>query len=116
MRSREFFAPAGLDELTRLRQSFDRGAELTKAEAQRMWGWNERRFRARVSQLREEGYPVISLSEQGSRYRKARDRRELDDFIDRELVSRTRDIEAQIRALRDGADKHFGTPQMALEI
>jgi hypothetical protein len=116
MRPRDLYAHTSLDDVTRLRLSFDEGTAWTKDAALRQWGWADRRFRATVSRLREEGYPVISVSEQGSVYRRAANRAELEQFIDRELLSRTRDLEAQIRALRDGADKHFGPDQLALAI
>lgn len=105
-----------VDDATRLRESFERGAQWTREEADRIWGWNDRRFRLAVAELRDSGYPVVSESERGSVYRKARTREEAEAFIDRELVSRTRKLEDQIRAMRAGVDKHFGTPQLPLAI
>jgi len=116
MRGRDVYAHTSLDDVSRLRESLERGAELTKADANRMWGWHERKFRATVSRLREEGYPVVSWDEQGSRYRKAHDRAELEKFLDTVLLSRVRDLETQIRVLREGAERHFGSDQLRLAV
>jgi len=107
---------AGVDDVTKLRESLERGAQWTKDAAKRTWGWNERRFRAAVAELRQHGYPVISSSEEGSVYRKARSRAEVEEFIERELVSRTRKLEEQIREMRRAADKHFGSDQLKIAI
>lgn len=98
-----------------VRVLLEEGRELTKEETRRRWGVPERRFRAAVSALRLEGYPVISGSTEGSTYRKAISMTELDSFIDAELVSRTRVLEQQIRELRQSAPRHFGvSEQLAL--
>lgn len=113
---RASYLMAHVEDVIRLRESFDRGAEWTRDQAAKRWGWSDRRFRKAVNELRQSGYPVISTSEHGSAYRRAKDIAELDAFIERELVSRSRDIEEQIRALREGAPRHFGTPQLSLAI
>jgi hypothetical protein len=111
------YAETVKDDETRLWDSFEKGTQWTNATAHVAFGWNERRFRAVVSKLRESGYPVIATSEAGSTYRKALNRSELEAFIERELVTRTRDLEQQIRALRDGADKYFsGVDQLRISI
>lgn len=100
----------------RLRESLEFGSEWTKDEATRAWGWGERRFRLAVTALRESGYPVISTSEAGSVYRKARSREEVEEFVSRELISRARNLEEQARRIRAAADKYFGSPQLPLVI
>ena len=93
----------------------EEGRALSKDEVRSRWGLPERRFRAAVSALRIEGYPVISDSTEGSTYRKARNEDELERFIAGELVSRTRVLEQQIRALRESAPRYFGvSEQLAL--
>lgn len=111
----EYLMP-GADDVTKLRESLERGAEWTRRDARRQWNWNERRFRRAVADLRDTGYPVVAVSEQGSVYRKARTREELESFIAHELLSRTRKLEEQIKSLREGADRYFGTPQIPLAI
>jgi len=103
-------------EVARLRETFEQGREWTKPTAKVAFGWDERHFRRVVSELRETGYPVIATSEQGSTYRKAKTREELVAFVERELVSRSRDLERQIRVLLDGADTYFGSDQLSLAI
>lgn len=107
---------AGMADVERLRTSLDAGAEWTRDRAYRSFRWNERRFRSAVAELRKEGYPVISVSEQGNVYRKAKTRSECEAFIERELVSRTRKLEEQIREMRAAADKYFGSDQIPLAI
>lgn len=116
MRPHDLYAQIGVDDMTRLRASLDKGESWTKDSALNRWGWADRRLRATVAELRRAGYPVISISEQGSVYRKATSRTEVEDFINRELVSRTRKLEEQIREMRAAADQHFGTDQLALAI
>lgn len=99
-----------------LRMAFDHGVSWTRVTAWRELGWHDRRFRRAVADLRESGYPVISESGENSTYRKARSREEVERFIESELVSRSRKLEQQIRSLRDGADRYFGTAQLALAI
>jgi hypothetical protein len=110
------YAEANHYDVKRLRESFEKGTQWTKATAHVAFGWDERHFRRVVSELRETGYPCIATSEAGSTYRKAKDITELEAFIERELISRSRDLEAQIRALRDGAHKYLGTNQLRLAV
>lgn len=114
MNERRVFAHVPADDLDRLRDSFEAGAEWTKDEAARILDIPERRFRACVSELREQGVPIVSTSERGSVYRMARTRDEAIDFVDRELMSRIHDIERQVRAIHQGMDKHFPTTQLPL--
>lgn len=99
-----------------LRGVFDRGARLTKAEARARYGIGERQFRASVSALREQGYPVVSSSEEGSTYRKARSESELEVFIHAEIDSRAMDLLAQSKALRARARDHFPPVQLGMAI
>lgn len=103
-------------EVARLRETLERGSEWTKPTAKVAFGWDERHFRRVVSELRETGYPVIATSEAGSTYRKAKTREELVAFVERELISRTLDMERQIRVLLDGADIYFGGDQLRIAI
>lgn len=97
-----------------LRRAFDDGHQYTKDSALSGFGIPERRFRAAVSALRHEGYPVISESGQGSTYRRARTYAELEHFIATELNPRANDLMAQARQLRDHAREHFGAAQSRL--
>lgn len=98
-----------------IRAAFDSGRAISRDEVWARYRINDRAFRRCVQLLRLDGYPVISTSEQGSEYRRARSQRELEDFVERELISRARDIEEQVRALRDSAPRHFGqAEQLAL--
>ena len=99
-----------------LRLSLAKGDEWSRRDGSAYFGWNDRRFRDAVATLRQQGYPVVSTSGEGSVYRLARSREELEAFVEREIVSRSRELEEQARALRDAADKYFGTPQLALAI
>jgi hypothetical protein len=100
---RSDYAQAEIDDVHRLELAFEHGAELTKDLAKKTMGIPERRFRAAVSELRRRSYPVVSFSEQASTYRKAVNVQELERFIDSELVTRAREIEQRIRALRERA-------------
>lgn len=99
-----------------LRPTLDAGKEWTRVMARAAFGWSDRRFRKAIADLREGGYPVVSTSDAGSVYRRARTREEVEDFIERELITRTRQLEHQIRALRDGADRYFGSDQLRLAV
>ncbi len=107
---------AGVDDATRLRESLERGHEWTREEARRQFGWNDRRFRLAVAALRDHGYPVISTSEKGSAYRRARSREEVQQFIDRELRPRAEALGRQINAMRAEADHVFGPEQLRVAI
>lgn len=87
-------------DVLKLRDSFEAGSEWTKDAAAVHFDMSERRFRAAVAALRATGYPVVSYSEEGSTYRKAKDVREVDHFIDTELLPRMRKLEAEARAMR----------------
>ena len=106
--------PADIDVL---RAAFDSGRAIARGEVWERYRITDRAFRRCVQVLRLSGYPVISTSEEGSEYRRARNAAELDDFLERELISRARDIEEQIRALREAAPAHFGqAEQLAIAI
>lgn len=97
-----------------LRIAFDGGECLTKTEGLAIYGIPDRRFRAAVSSLRHEGYPVIAQSDGGSTYRKARTEAELDIFIRSEIDSRAMDLLAQSKALRTKARDWFPPEQLRL--
>jgi hypothetical protein len=113
VKQRAEYTVARHEDIEILRQSLDVGSEWTKDQAKISLGWNERRFRATVAALREEGYPVISSSEKGSTYRKAWSEHELEEFIRRELSPRIRHLDYQISALRAAAPRHFAPPEPA---
>jgi hypothetical protein len=96
-----------------LRRAFDAGARLTKELAKGM-GMTERGFRAAVRALRLTGYPVISESAQGSTYRKAETRAELEHFMATEIHPRAVDLLEQEYQLKQHADDHFPTIQERL--
>lgn len=88
------------NDIERVREALERGGELDKRAAFATMKIPERRFRKAVSSLRAEGYPVVSWSERGSRYRKAIDQAELDTFIASEIDSRIADLATQKAALQ----------------
>ena len=114
MTTRAAYATAREADVDVLRRAFESGGELARDTAHLSLGVPERRFRAAVAALRAEGYPVISASEQGSRYRKAKDIAELDAFIDGELLPRIRKLEREARAMRTFGRDHYRTTQPTL--
>jgi len=67
---------------------------------------DERQIRAAVHELRQQGIPLISSS--GAKgYWFAESRKEVDEFIARELRPRAVDLFTSIRALESTAEKHF---------
>jgi hypothetical protein len=114
MTDRIEYATAKERDVEVLRASFDRGAAWTKEQAAVTLEIPERRFRAAVAVLRAAGYPVVSWSEEGSVYRKALDIRELDRFIDSELLPRVRKLEREARAMRTQGRTYFVVKQQQL--
>lgn len=114
MAARREYATAAADAVARVRVLLDAGGEIVRAEVRAVLDMDERKFRAAVSELRRGGYPVISSSEQGSTYRKARSREELDAFIARELRPRAVDLLEQEHQLREHAADHFEPRQLQL--
>ena len=112
--ARRDYATAAEDAVARVRELLDAGAQIVRAEVRQMLDMDERKFRAAVSDLRRRGYPVISSSEQGSTYRKARSRDELETFIARELRPRAVDLLEQEHQLRGHAADHFEPRQLRL--
>lgn len=100
MSERQDYATAEDGDVEKLRGSFERGAAWTKQQAATTLGIPDRRFRAAIAALRLEGYPVVSWSEEGSVYRKAHDRDELERFLMDEVHSRRMKLERQERAMR----------------
>lgn len=72
----------------------------------------ERSFRRIVTELRLAGYPVVSVSEARSVYRKARDVDELEAFIARELLSRASVLHSQAHNLREHRYDHLPRPRV----
>lgn len=98
-----------------LRDLFIAGRELTKDEAWQRHRIGPRQFRAAVSALRLAGVPIVSSSSEGSVYRLARSASEAEEFVEREIVSRSRVLEQQARAIRDHSRAYFGAgEQLAL--
>lgn len=108
-------ATAAEDTVARVRELLDGGAEIVRAEVRAVLDMDERKFRAAVSMLRRRGYPVVSSSEQGSTYRKARSREELEAFIARELRPRAIDLLEQEQRLHEHAADHFEPRQLQLD-
>jgi hypothetical protein len=114
MTDRIEYATAKDRDVDRLRASLDRGAAWTKEQAAMTLEIPERRFRAAIAVLRAQGYPVVSWSEEGSTYRKAKDITELDRFIDSELLPRVRKLEREARAMRTHGRAYFVVKQQQL--
>ena len=112
---RKEYATAAEDTVARVRELLDGGAEIVRADVRAVLDMDERKFRAAVSILRRRGYPVISSSEQGSTYRKARSREELEAFIARELRPRAIDLLEQEQRLHEHAPDHFEPRQLQLD-
>jgi len=95
----------------------DEKRELTKDEARRRWGLPDRRFRAAVSELRLRGVPIVAMSSEGSTYRLAKTEQEAEAFVESEILSRARVLEAQARAIREHLAERFGVAeQLAMAI
>jgi hypothetical protein len=90
-----------------LRTSFEAGLEITREQAV-AFGMDERAFRTAVLVLRRSGTPIVSESAAGSVYRMARSEREAEEFIEREYLSRIRDMSETVSAMRRGAQERFG--------
>lgn len=112
MSDRAEFATAKANDVETLRRSFEQGVVWTKEQAAAGLGIPERRFRAAVAALRAQGYPVVSWSEEGSTYRKAKDVKELDLFIDSELLPRMRKLDREARAMRNVGRTHYANPTL----
>lgn len=112
--TRSEYATAHEGDVATLRAAFEAGSALTKELAMFTYAIPERRFRAAVAALRAEGYPVVSFSEAGSTYRKAKDADEMERFIDTELVPRYRKIENEARAMRTRGRSYFQVTQGTL--
>lgn len=97
-----------------LLSAFERGEAFTKERAKHELGIPDRRFRAAVAKLREQGEPIVSWSEEGSTYRMAHDAEEAHRFIDTELVPRIRHLERQARHIRIGIPVRFKVRQQQL--
>jgi hypothetical protein len=97
-----------------VRTLLDEGRSLQKAEVKRRWGIEPRKFRAAISELRRQGYPVVSWSTAGSVYRKAHDEAELEAFLKAEILSRATDLFTQATAMRRDARAHFEPIQQQL--
>lgn len=97
-----------------VRSLLEGGHEIARDEAWSRWRLSDRRLRAACSALRASGYPVVTASEAGAAYRRARSPQELDAFV-AELRSRARSLEEQVRALETHAPAYFGSAeQLAL--
>jgi hypothetical protein len=112
--SRTEYATALESDVVAIQGAFEAGQQLTKDDASRIYRIPERRFRAAVAAMRANGYPVVSWSEEGSTYRKAKDIAELDLFIDSELLPRMRKLEREARAMRTRGRDHFNPTQLTL--
>jgi hypothetical protein len=108
------YATAKDTDVNILLRAFERGQSFTKDQAKNELGIPDRRFRAAVAQLREQGEPIVSWSEEGSVYRMARDAEEAHRFVDTELVPRIRHLERQARHIRIGIPVRFKISQGTL--
>lgn len=97
-----------------LLKAFNVGRALTKEEGRALYGIPERRFRAAVARLREQGEPIVSWSEEGSTYRMAKDADEAERFINSELLPRIRHLDRQVRNIRIGLPVRFKVHQARL--
>ena len=107
MTERSEYATAHDADVNVLLAAFERGQSFTKEQAKNELGIPDRRFRAAVAKLREQGEPIVSWSEEGSVYRMARDAEEAHRFIDSELIPRIRHLERQARHIRIGIPVKF---------
>lgn len=94
-----------------LRDAFDSGRSIVRTEVWDRYRINDRRFRAAVSALRHEGYPIVTESSVGACYRRARTYAEVREFVAGEVLSRARQLESQARAMLDRAATEFGDAQ-----
>jgi hypothetical protein len=101
-------------DVSTLLAAFNRGEALTKEQGRTRYGIPERRFRAAVSKLRDQGEPIVSWSQEGSTYRMARDAAEADQFLATELIPRIRELERRVRHIRMGMRVRFGANQQRL--
>lgn len=117
---RQQYATAREADVEVLRESFERGDVWTKVRERDLvvcTGGAElpdRRFRAAVAALRDEGTPIVSWSEEGSAYRLARSLEEADRFVDHELIPRFRKLERQARRIREKSRTYFNVTQPTL--
>jgi hypothetical protein len=114
MTDRSEYATAKDGDVLILLSQFEKGVAFTKEQALRDLGIPDRRFRAAVAKLREQGEPIVSWSEEGSTYRMARDAQEAERFIDQELLPRIRHLERQARHIRIGIGVRFKVHQERL--
>jgi len=114
MSERTEYSTAHDGDVNVLLAAFEAGRALTKQRAQNEFGIPERRFRAAVAKLREQGEPIVSWSEEGSAYRMAKDAAEAELFIERELLPRIRHLERQVRHIRIGIPVKFKVTQQQL--
>ena len=111
---RSEFATARPRDVALLKVLLEEGRELTKAVALEKYRIPARRMRAAISELRRQGYPVISHSSAGSTYRRARSEAEAEAFVASEVMSRATDLLEQARAIRAHARSFFAPIQPEL--
>ena len=99
--------PAGLDRAILRILSFHQGAgnaisrfALEMQCAQHGFPESDRRIRAAINLLRKQGHHSCSMGGENGGYYMATNRRELDDYIEREPQARINDFSEQIKAMR----------------
>lgn len=107
LQDRAEYANARPRDVALLKVLFEEGRELTKAIVIERYRIPPRRMRAAISELRRQGYPVISHSAAGSTYRRARSEAEVEAFVRTEVMSRATDLLAQASAMRRDARMYF---------
>jgi DNA-binding transcriptional regulator PaaX len=111
---RSDYATASQADVAVLRDAFTEGKEITKDFAADVLGIPERRMRAAVAELRDEGMPIVSFSDADSTYHLARDAAEADRFIDTELVPRIRKLERRARRIRENKHRWLDQQQQLI--
>ena len=74
--------------------------------------YSERQVRAAVNALRKQGHLILSAGGADGGYWMAKSRKEVEEFLVREVRSRYRDLVEMEKAIRAAADRVFGPPTL----
>ena len=91
-------------------------ADLLRELANHGFRVPDRAARATINQLRKLGNPICSAGGEGGGYYMARDWKELDEFIEREMHSRAMDLLEQEKALRKEGERRWGRLRQQMEL
>jgi hypothetical protein len=83
-------------------------ADLVTAIAQHGFRISEREARQCINDLRKDGHPICSTGGEGGGYWMAANWDELNEYLEREVISRISDLSDQARALRKAARQRWG--------